>query len=579
MQISWLSITVKGIQLTCGLKKMLKELGDYILEKQLSEGVLGATYVATHRFLRKPFVVKILSQEFSEEENFLEPFIKHVHTLSKLDHPHIVKLHNVSASAGFYFLVTEYKEGAPLLEYLQKKGSLKEEVLLEITKQIASAIDYLHENKILHLGLKPSNILVREERGDISVFLCDVGITESVGISKVLRKTVDLLGQEEFYHHFASLAPEWMAKGITSSASDVYSFGALVYFLVTREYPRGYFDPIANRFPKLDSRFDLLVKACLRNDPKERPESLCVLLEEKVAMAATAIEAENFSARPMITPQPIERPKFDSDPAKMFQVDSQVVPFKVKESEDRDIKPLLTDMVVIAEGIYKRGSVEGARDEQPLHDVELSSFAIDVHPVTNEQFVRFLEAMGGEKDSSNLDMIHLRDARIKKVAGKFSIESGYTRHPVVGVSWYGAVAYARWVGKRLPTEAEWEVAAAGGLQALPYPTGASISRSEANFFSSDTTAVMSYPANGYGLFDMVGNVYEWVYDWYDYNAYTAALHDPHDPKGPSQGVYRVLRGGCWKSLKEDLRFSHRHRNNPRTMNGTYGFRCAADVIG
>jgi formylglycine-generating enzyme required for sulfatase activity len=213
----------------------------------------------------------------------------------------------------------------------------------------------------------------------------------------------------------------------------------------------------------------------------------------------------------------------------------------------------------------------------PRHQVSLDPFAIDIHPVTNEQFARFIEEMGGEKDHHNNDIIRLRESRIKRLGGKITIESGYAKHPVVGVTWYGALAYAKWVGKRLPTEAEWEIAACGGLLDCLYPTGKDIDRSDANFFSSDTTAVMSYPPNGYGLFDMAGNVYEWCHDWYDYHYYNLSLQEPHNPKGPLQGVYRVLRGGCWKSLKEDLRCSHRHRNNPGTVNGTYGFRLAADV--
>jgi formylglycine-generating enzyme required for sulfatase activity len=88
---------------------------------------------------------------------------------------------------------------------------------------------------------------------------------------------------------------------------------------------------------------------------------------------------------------------------------------------------------------------------------------------------------------------------------------------------------------------------------------------------------MSYQPNAFGLYDMVGNVYEWCLDWYGFHYYDVAVQEPDNPSGPVQGTHRVLRGGCWKSLKEDLRCSHRHRNNPGTMNGTYGFRCAADV--
>jgi formylglycine-generating enzyme required for sulfatase activity len=254
-----------------------------------------------------------------------------------------------------------------------------------------------------------------------------------------------------------------------------------------------------------------------------------------------------------------------------------VARYQPEPEEKKEIDPLHTEMVIIRGGGFERGSNKGGRDEMPRHQITLSAFAIDVHPVTNEQFVQFLEAMGGEKDHNNNDIIRLRESRIKRLTGKLSIESGYVKHPVVGVTYYGAVAYAKWVGKRLPTEAEWEIAACGGLEECIYPTGRDIDRTQANFFSSDTTPVMSYPPNTFGLYDMAGNVYQWCQDWYDYQYYNLSMQEPHNPKGPLQGVYRVLRGGCWKSLKEDLRCSHRHRNNPGTMNGTYGFRCAADA--
>jgi formylglycine-generating enzyme required for sulfatase activity len=283
------------------------------------------------------------------------------------------------------------------------------------------------------------------------------------------------------------------------------------------------------------------------------------------------------SLKPSLQMPQLERPQTDLDPGAIFQVNSSVKTYNPERRDVTNVKPLLTDMVIIPGGTFYRGSQDGNRDEMPRHQISLGSFAVDIHPVTNEQFVRFLEVMGGEKDSNHNDIIRLRDSRIKRSGGKLSIESGYTKHPVVGVTWYGAVSYAKWVGKRLPTEAEWEVAARGEQENNLYPTGDDIEKTQANFFSSDTTAVMSYAFNGFGLYDMAGNVYEWCHDWYGYNYYEISNQEPENPLGPLQGVYRVLRGGCWKSLKEDLRCSRRHRNNPGTVNGTYGFRCAAGV--
>jgi formylglycine-generating enzyme required for sulfatase activity len=259
------------------------------------------------------------------------------------------------------------------------------------------------------------------------------------------------------------------------------------------------------------------------------------------------------------------------------QVESMAAMKMPRQIESTEAESGPSPMAVIAGGQYLRGSNDGSRDEMPRHGVVVGDFAIDIHPVTNEQFVRFLKTIAGEKDEYNNDIIRLKESRIKRVGGKLLIEPGYNRHPVVGVSWYGAQAYCKWLGKRLPTEAEWEIAARGGFEEATFPSGEDIEKSQANFFNSDTTTVLSYPPNSYGLYDMAGNVYEWCHDWYAYNTYELTAAEPMYPQGPLQGVYRVLRGGCWKSLKEDLRCAHRHRNNPGAVNRTYGFRCASDV--
>ena len=423
-------------------------------------------------------------------------------------------------------------------------------------------------------------------------------------------KLVPLHGS--FLQNYAFLAPEQKrldALRMVDAKADCYAFGVLTYYLLMNEFPEGIFEMPSER---LDFRWnwDDLIRKCLQCDPTRRPDSL---LEELNNIQIPAIKAQQhqpsadvymFSAslkdlsevsenamqkvinqddahsgglRPILRTAQLERPRTDPDPAAVFQIDTTVKSYTPEYKEIKNIQPLLTDMVVIPGGSFYRGSNDGNRDEVPRHQITLSSYAIDIHPVTNEQFVRFLEVMGGEKDNNHQDIIRMRDSRIKRSGGKLSIESGYAKHPVVGVTWYGAVAYAKWVGKRIPTEAEWEIAARGGEENSLYPTGEDIEKTQANFFSADTTTVMSYAPNGYSLYDMVGNVYEWCQDWYGYNYYEMSIQEPENPKGPLQGVYRVLRGGCWKSLKEDLRCSRRHRNNPGTVNGTYGFRCAADV--
>lgn len=667
-----------------------KTLGDYAIIKQIGQGTLGSVYLAEHRFVKKQYVLKVLPEELATDRNFIQRFEKEVAILATLDHPHIVKVHNVSFAEGYYFLVTDcivdcFGETTNLTQYLSvNKQSFNENEILELLSQVASALNYAHQKQLngtplAHRNIKLNNILVGKGERGLHVYLSDFGLSHIVGegaiLTRLYKTLADVLsldlsktsggksGEETYLtgpfemsklsrlhasflqtYHF--LAPEqkiYREKPVGPKA-DIYAFGVLAYFLLMHTFPEGHFPLPAQAFPDFRLDWDFLVRECLKPDPSKRPSSLPGILEElirpheaKPNQAAveneedailnwddeapteieppalpeeTAQELEKITSavptavadpepevtkqqsamlheisdhvrganpKPVLNPGEIKRPEYDPDPAAAFHVESTVARYVPQQNEVKDIQPLQSEMVIIKGGEYFRGSNEGGRDERPRHQILLSSYALDIHPVTNEQFVRFLQVMGGEKDANNQDIIQLKESRIKRHSGKLVIESGYAKHPVIGVSWYGAIAYAKWVGKRLPTEAEWEIAAYGGQEDAIYPTGPAIERTQANFFSSDTMVVKSYPANGYGLYDMAGNVYEWCQDWYDYNYYEVSQQEPENPQGPLQGVFRVLRGGCWKSLKEDMRCAHRHRNNPGLVNRTYGFRCATDV--
>lgn len=577
-----------------------KQLGDYTVIKAIGTGSLGSVLLAEHKFMKRQFVLKLLPPELSQDRQFIQRFEGEVGALSQLDHPHIVKIHNISFAQGHFFLVTdcivdEYAETMNLAQYTRGK-KLEEKELYSLLKQIAESLDYAHHKKnLVHRGLKLNNVLLGKGKNGLEPYLSDFGLSKIIGSGIVLSRTYKMVAESlgttdpqklnPLYHSFLQnylfLSPEQKRLDHpypVDYKADIYSFGVLTYYLLTGEYPEGIFEvPQTGAY-----NWGQLIRSCLQNDPNKRPESLSQAFEglhSKVEALQVHIPEKVYAGalKPIIHSPKLERPTADLDPAQSLIVDTTVKKYVPEKKNAEDIRPLLTDMVIINGGEFYRGAMDGNRDETPRHKIILGSFAIDIHPVTNEQFVRFLEAMGGEKDSNHNDIIRVRDSRIKRSAGRLVIESGYAKHPVVGVTWYGAVAYARWVGKRLPTEAEWEIAARGGHDNALYPTGDELEKSQANFFSSDTTAVMSYQPNELGLYDMAGNVYEWCQDWYGYNYYESSVQEPENPQGPIQGVYRVLRGGCWKSLKEDLRCSRRHRNNPGTVNGTYGFRCAADV--
>ncbi len=577
-------------------------IGDYVIQQRLGSGLHGEIFLVEHRYLKRPFVLKMLAFELTQQPGFIERFQSYVSLLAQLDHPHIVKIHNVSCIDDRYFLVTDavVTDGGHALHlghYLASQGKrLEERTLFDLLLQIADALDYAHRLdwgliRPTHRGLKLSNVLVKEGSNGAEAILSDFGISAIMGSSQGLVRAygsvlsaitaaetqaiLELDGPSHSWlnacqQSLAFLAPE-QRRGESEiiQTADTFAFGILAYTMIVGELPEACAALPSERVKGYTGNWDALIRSCLQSDPTQRPASLVAAMKQ--------VQFVSETMQPILRGGQLDRPEIDMHPERAFQIDTTVKVYQPIPKAASEVEPISTEMVVISGGAYWCGSEDGKRDEVPRHRVTVPSFALDVHPVSNEQFVRFLAAMGGEKDSYHRDLIRLRDSRIKRSGGRLSIESGYHKHPVVGVTWYGAAAYAKWLGKRLPTEAEWEIAASGVGAEWPYATGENIDKSLANYFSADTTPVNAHPANTLGLYDMAGNVYEWCYDWYDYNYYEKALQEPDNPSGPAQGVYRVLRGGCWKSLKEDLRCSRRHRNNPGAVNSTYGFRCAADV--
>ena len=244
-------------------------------------------------------------------------------------------------------------------------------------------------------------------------------------------------------------------------------------------------------------------------------------------------------------------------------------------------------MALIPAGEFRMGSNSGSANEKPVHSVYVDAFYMDKYEVTNAEYAEFLNAKGKHTEGSiKWYSIGLAYSRIEYVSGEYRVKTGYANHPVAHVSWYGAMAYAAWKGKRLPTEAEWEKAARGNLSGLKYPWGNTIDSSKANYnrYANGTTAVGKYTANGYGLYDMAGNVEEWCLD--EYNADFYAISPARNPLSGANSIQwilenykgintsRVLRGGSWVGNATHVRVDRRDRDSP-----TYyrGFRCVRAV--
>lgn len=236
----------------------------------------------------------------------------------------------------------------------------------------------------------------------------------------------------------------------------------------------------------------------------------------------------------------------------------------------RGIDPV--KMVLIPSGHFLMGNPQGHGrfDEQPQRKIFIDSFEIDQVEVSNKRYLDFIKSSKRKEPPNPYGTSRLSETK------------GINHLPVVQVTWYDAVDYCRWAGKRLPTEAEWEKAARGE-QGSRFPWGHSIPTTlNANFDIDWNGTETLYPVgtresnqSPYGVFDMAGNVREWVSDWYD--PYYYSNSPEHNPKGPDTGVLKGIRGGSWHSFKSDLRGAARGKGGFALKTDGIGFRCARDI--
>ncbi len=196
-------------------------------------------------------------------------------------------------------------------------------------------------------------------------------------------------------------------------------------------------------------------------------------------------------------------------------------------------------------------------DDRPVRKVQISAFLMDAFEVTHEQYAKFAAATK-------------RAVPYHWVSGK--VPPDHATIPVFNVSWQDANAYCKWQKKRLPTEAEWEKAARGGLDGMDYPLGNKLDDKAARYSSPNgPSQVGKFPPNAYGIFDMAGNVAEWCNDWFDREYYSK--NENLDPRGPPTGLYKIIRGGAWSDASKGLKTYFRNWVRPEQRTPNIGFRC------
>jgi formylglycine-generating enzyme len=228
------------------------------------------------------------------------------------------------------------------------------------------------------------------------------------------------------------------------------------------------------------------------------------------------------------------------------------------------------DMVTIPAGSFTMGRTKLTSDDKttmrpqvllddiPARTVKMPAFQMDRHEVTNSLYAEFVRATK-------------RTPPRHWVGGSFPSETA--KHPVYNVSWSDAKDMCAWQGKRLPTEAEWERAARGGLEAQDYPNGDQITKSDARFDNSGGPGpVGQFRPNGFGLYDMAGGMAEWTADWFEHEYYKRGVNE--NPPGPAMGQYKVIRGGAWSDPAKRVTVFFRNWVRPEQKSPNIGVRCA-----
>jgi len=491
-------------------------LNEFKLLKKLGKGRFGEVWLAENQVAvgRDPHHVA-LKIPFQEEESLLSEG----ESLALLDHPNIVKFYRPGRSGDLVFLVMEYMSGGDLAARLKERGPLTEEAATTVAVQILRALEYLHgKSGGVHRDVKPHNVLF-DASGTAK--LADFGLTRFMES----RSTVTQIAGTPFYW-----APE-VYRSKVYPASDLWSLAVVLHEMLTLRRP-------------FEAATEAELMRKITDDPPALSPSLSLGMREIVLRALEKDRSRRYPSasamRATLEGLRAGRPV-------------------VEEVSTITRAPLGVDIefVRIPPGAFDMGSEHGDSDERPVHRVRISkAFELGKYPVTQEQW----EAVMG----SNASYFKGPD------------------RPVETVSWNDAQEFLKNLNARgdrrlyrLPTEAEWEYAARAGT------TSDSLEGLDAVAWYRGNSGGQTHPVgqkqpNAWGLYDMLGNVWEWCQDWYAPDYYK---NSPQvDPPGPPSGSQRVLRGGSWGVVPGASARRAVYRGVPGFRSPDLGFRCVREVI-
>lgn len=253
-------------------------------------------------------------------------------------------------------------------------------------------------------------------------------------------------------------------------------------------------------------------------------------------------------------------------------------------SNETEGKKPSTKLVYVTGGSFMMGSKQGDKDEKPIHKVHIKSFYISKYEVTSTQYAKFLNYYKSDRVKTGpykgRKMIYEHEFGLLKIEGKWLPQPGFEKNPVVCVTWFGANEFCRILKCRLPSEAEWEFAARGGMNSGKFKYCGSNKPDDVAWYYKNSKKephpIAGKRPNELNIYDLSGNVWEWCSDIYDEEYYSHS--STFNPRGPVKGIYRVARGGSYISSLSNIRCTDRVRATPDDKSVTFGFRYVKSIM-